>query len=572
MTIKQEIEKYIADAVQSLGLPQKPIVLEHPGEMIHGDYATSIALSLAKEAKTNPRALAEKIVSAIRDLKPVSIEKIEIAGPGFINFYISPSYFTAGVGTVIAEGERFGRGESLKNEVVLIDYTDPNPFKEFHIGHLMSNAIGEALSRILEWNGATLKRLCYQGDIGLHVAKTMWGIFQARAEFPKDDAPLAEKIAYLGKSYVLGSQKYEDDPKATEEIKIINKKVFDHSDAEINAFYEKGKSWSMAHFDEVYARLGTSFDYFVPESSVVAEGERIVREFLKKGIFEESDGAVVFKGEKVGLHTRVFISSQGIPTYECKDVGLVKKKSELVPNHTLSIVVTANEQNDYFKVVKAAVGFIFPELAKKMKHVGHGMMRFESGKMSSRKGNVITGESLIDDAEELVAEKITERGYDENTKKDIAEAVGIGAVKYSILKQSLGGDIIYDFNKSISFEGDSGPYLQYSYARAKSIVSKANEQGIVSRATGATDVPQTIERLLVRFPEVVELASVEFAPHRVVSYLIELAGEWNSYYAKTKIVGTDIPESPYRVSIARAVATVLHNGLSVLGIKAPEKM
>jgi len=222
----------------------------------------------------------------------------------------------------------------------------------------------------------------------------------------------------------------------------------------------------------LYKILGTKFDYYFLESQMADIGREIVN--ANMGIFEESDGAIVFKAEKYDprLHTRVFITRNNLPTYEAKELGLTMEKFKTVPSMDLSIVETAVEQAEYMKVVTKAISLIHPEYANKMKHITHGMMRFASGKMGSRKGNVITGESLIQDMTALVQEKLKDRDWNDDEKKKVAEMVGVAALKYSILKQGIGGDIIYDFEKSISFEGDSGPYLQYSYARANSVLEK----------------------------------------------------------------------------------------------------
>ena len=367
-------------------------------------------------------------------------------------------------------------------------------------------------------------------------------------------------------------------------IKEINKKVFEKSDPAINALYEKGKTWSLAHFDEIYKKLGTKFNHIIPESSVIDDGKRIVEEFLGRGVFEKSEGAVVFPGEKHGLHTRVFITSQGLPTYETKDMGLAKKKIELEKNLASSIIVTANEQNDYFKVVFRALSFIFPDYAKISKHIGHGMLRFAEGKMSSRKGNVITGESLLNDIESLVEKKIVGRDFDAEEKKKVAEEVSVGAIKYSILRQAIGGDIVYDFEKSISFEGDSGPYLQYSYARAVSVLRKAEEQdsrfkipAFASKLrTGKHDSRMgekigELERMLYRFPEIVERATNEYEPHYVVTYLTELAGAFNNFYAHNSILDAG-EATPYRLALTKAFTIVMKNGLNLLAIPVLERM
>src|SRR5690606_17532830 len=252
----------------------------------------------------------------------------------------------------------------------------------------------------------------------------------------------------LGKAYVIGNEAYESDTEAKKEIEAINKKIYDGSDDAVNTVYEEGREESLKYFEEIYKRLNASFDYYFFESETAPIGKKIVEENMGT-VFEMSDGAVVFKAETrdPSLHTRVFVNSKGVPTYEAKDLGNAKNKYDHYP-YDLSVIVTGNEIKDYFRVVLAAMKEVLPDLAKKTKHLSHGMLRLSTGKMSSRTGNIITAEELI----EQVKEKV--KGEEE---------VAIGAIKYMILRQAIGSDIIFDIEKSVSTEGDSGVYLQYAY-------------------------------------------------------------------------------------------------------------
>ena len=464
---------------------------------------------------------------------------------------------------MIKAGENLGMNESLKGQKIIIEYTDPNPFKEFHIGHLMSNTIGESISRIIEFHGAEVKRACYQGDVGLHTAKAIFGLLKI------GDGAIGD-IRKLGEAYSIGARAYEEEA-FKNEINEINKKIYDRSDKEINKLYDWGREVSLEYFETIYEKLGTKFNFKFFESETGSFGKKIVEENIKNGVFEKSDGAIVFKGEKYGLHTRVFINSEDLPTYEAKELGLAKIKHDKYP-YDISVVITGNEINDYFKVLLRVMEIIFPELAQKTKHISHGMLRLPTGKMSSRTGDVITAESLIADVEKLTEEKIKDRNYGKALGREIIEKVSIGAIKYSILKHTVGGDIIYDFEKSISFEGDSGPYLQYSCARAKSVLEKAKEEGIKASVGKMMTETLELEKLLYRFSEIVERAGKEYSPHYIASYLIELAGSFNSFYAKHKIVDKEDETSPYKVAIATAFATTMKNGLKLLGIQAPERM
>lgn len=571
--MKHTLEEAIKKALISLGLTPKAFVVEHPVELSHGDYATSVALSHSKEAGTSPRELAEKLKAELEKNMPEGVLSLDIAGPGFINFHLADDFFSKSIESILAEGDSFGSNKHRMGKKVMIEYTQPNPFKEFHIGHLMSNAIGESLSRILQFEGAQVVRANYQGDVGPHVAKALWAILKHKDNFPTEAMPLVERIRFISSCYVEGSQAYEEDEQAKQEINIINRKVFEKSDPEINIFYEKGRAWTLEHFEELYKILGTKFDYYFFESETAEIGKEIVKEGLSRGIFEESDGATVFKAEKYDpkLHTRVFITSLGLPTYETKELGLTKKKFEL-ENPDLSIVTTAIEQADYMKVVTRALAELYPDIVSRIKHVTHGMMRLSSGKMSSRKGNVITGESLITDAVSLVYEKMAEREFSEDDKHTIAEIVGVAAIKYSILKQSTGSDIVFDFETSISFEGDSGPYLQYSLTRARSVLEKAKHAGISPSCSLRPQEVTTLEKYLYRFPEIVARAGEELEPYGIAHYAVALASAFNSFYAHHQIVNTDDIQAPYKVALTQAFFVTMKNSLNLLGIKIPEKM
>ncbi len=574
MDIRKEIENLIHSALKKLDISLPEVILEYPAEISHGDFATNVALIAAKQAKKNPREFAEQIRAQILENKPDFLEKIEVAGPGFINFFLSREFLSENVALILKSGEKFGQNKSLKGEEVLVEYTDPNPFKEFHIGHLMSNAIGESIARLYGNSGADVKRMCYQGDVGSHVAKTIWALIHEDGALVKFRGlkSSVEKVKLLGEMYAIGSS-HDNQPSIQTEITDINKKVFDKSDKKINEIYKEGRQYSLDYFNTIYVLLGTKFDYNFFESEVYEEGEKIVQEFLKKGVFEKSENAVVFHAEKYDkkLHTRVFITSQGLPTYETKELGLIEKKFKKI-KPDLSITVTANEQSEYFKVVLKAVEIIFPKIKDKIEHISHGMMRFADGKMSSRTGNVITGVSLIADMEKMVGNKIKDREFDEETREKVSRRVAVAAIKYSILRQGIAGDIIFDADKSISFEGDSGPYLQYSVVRANSVIEKAKKEGLKPSVKNPDETATTLERKLARFPEVAARALSERAPHHVATYLTDLASEFNSYYATTKIADKENIHSSFRLALTQSFAVVMKNGLNLLGIEVPEKM
>ncbi len=580
--IRDILQNSIKTALWSLKIDESkiPVInLEHPEDLNHGDYSCNIAMILAKQVSQNPRELAEKIVAEILERKPDEISKVEVAGPGFINFYLSTEFFVMQNKEILKEGEKFGLNKNLKGEKTVVEYTDPNPFKEFHIGHLVPNSIGESVSLILEASGAEILRVCYQGDLGLHIAKNIWAILKNNSIKEVEKKSLNEKVNYLGQMYAKGAVAY-DNPTGNEkkEIEELNKKIYEKSDKEINKIYEWGRKVSLEYFDSIYKILGTKFDHLFFESETQELGKEIVEKNIGKVFEKGENGAIIFKGENYGLHTRVFITKEGIPTYEAKDLGLAKKKCDYY-RYDKSIIVTGNEQKEYAKVMLKALSLIYPELAEKTKIITNGFLSLSTGKMSSRTGKVIPATSLITDTENRVLEKMGEREMDQKEKEEVAEKVAVGALKYSILKQVNGKDIIFDFDKSISFEGDSGPYLQYSYARAKSILRKAKDESIKPKVDPGQIKSQfdgasitMLEKLLYRFPEVVERAGNEYSPHYIATYLIELASAFNNFYGKGKIVDKADTESSYKVALTEAFSIVLKNGLNLLGIQAPERM
>jgi arginyl-tRNA synthetase len=549
MQIKEKIEEWVREV-----LGNSDISLVHPKELKNGDYSF-----FNHSPKTE-----NDLVGGLMASKIPEVEKIETMGK-FVNIYLQQNFFADSIGEIKKQKENFGRTNLLNGQKIMVEYTDPNPLKEFHIGHLMSNTIGEAVSRIIENNGAKIKRANWQGDVGIHIANAVWGKMQ-------------KPELRWGEAYAYGAKNFEDNK---EEITEINKKLYERSDEAINQLYDEGRKDSLESFEKIYDRLGTKFDHYFFESKEGVEGKKIVEEHIQDGIFEKSDGAVVFRGEKYGLHTRVFINSNGLPTYEAKELGLNKKKFEVEPDLDKSIIVTGNEIKEYFKVLLKALSLVLPDVAEKTLHLPHGMLKLPEGKMSSRTGNVITAESLIEQVKEKVFEKIKDREFSEEEKESVAEVVAIGAIKYSILRQAIGGDIIFDLEKSISFEGDSGPYLQYTVVRANSVLEKSNltpSPSPINMRGDKTERPegfdvQEIEKLLYRLPEIVERAGKEYAPHHLVTYLVELAASFNSFYANEKIIDEADPAgSAYKLAITEAVYQTLKNGLHLLGIKVPERM
>lgn len=539
-----------------LGAPDIDFAVEWPAELSHGDLATNVAMAASKALGKPPREIAEKIVSAL-EAELGDEARVQIAGPGFVNITFSANAVSEMLKE--ASGEGWGTNTMGNGRSVMIEYGNPNPFKEMHIGHLVGTIVGESLSRLFEASGLHVLRDTFGGDVGPQVAKALWAL-------EKDGMTDVASAAEIGKAYTKGAIAYEESETAKAEIDALNNRIYDivgnqehlsEEDRALLYLWQKGREVSMAEFNRLFALLGTHHDYTFFDSDTTGPGTRAVMDGLEKGIFEKSDGAIVYKGEKKGLFTLVFITSRNTPTYETKDIGLAFLKEERAPTDSV-IIVTAVEQISHFKVVLAALEEIAPTLAAKTTHLAHGLLQLTTGKMSSRKGNVITAAELISD----IVEKASER----NPDPVIAEQVAIGALKYMILRSAPGGNIIFDPEKSLSLDGDSGPYLQYAYVRAASILASAEKKESVEEPPEVYD----IARLITRFPEVVKKAQLLEAPHVVTQYLTQLAGEWNSFYAQNRIIGGEY--EAYKLALVEAYASTMKKGLDLLGIPVPEKM
>ena len=608
MNMKQVLEGAVRLALVDIGAPGAAFAVEYPPAGVVGDYSITAAFAAGKVLGKSPRETAELLRDALVRANLSQVADIGIAGAGFLNITLAPDYFAAAVASARADGDAWGSNAALSGKTIMVEYTDPNPFKEFHIGHLMSNAIGESVSRLLAASGAKIIRANYYGDVGPHVAKAIWGMMHL-------EAPDTSDVSAWGHAYQLGSAEYEENPVAKAEIDRINKAVYEKSDPAVNELYAKGRAGSLAKFEEIYKILGTHFDEDFPESSTFALGVATVKAHPE--IFEESEGAIVFRGEKYGLHTRVFINRNGLPTYETKELGLAELKCKRV-QFDRSITVTAVEQKEYFNVVFTALFLIHPEWKDIFEHIHHGMMTLPTGKMSSRKGTVVTGEALINDMIAAATEKMGGREIADPER--VAQMVAVAAIKYSVLKQTAGKNIVFDPAQSLSFEGDSGPYLQYAHARCCSVIRKGKEAGVEAmmpeafatphpnplslRGEGGDQNPNTklnktiddlkllapqgermpggqvrgggessfpVAQLLACFPEIVERAAAEYEPPFITHYRIELAGTFNAWYANTRVLdGT--ADAPGKLALVDAVRQTLKNGLWLLGCSAPEEM
>lgn len=600
--LKLVLKAVLAELVQTDIEPQVSV----PENPQHGDYSTNIAMVLAKKLKKKPMDIALEVKRKLDewkktvdqesphhssdqiyqkhtagiDIKSVlqDIKTIEIASPGFLNLKISEANLINQVQRVLDEKQSYGTGKILDGTTVMVEFAHPNTHKAFHIGHLRNITTGEAIVRLLESQGAHVIRANYQGDVGMHIAKALYALSQIpdfRSQIPDiRNKDIHARVEFLGKAYAAGSKAYEENDEAKAKIGNINIDIYAKT-GDTYALYQETRKWSLEYFEGIYERVGSHFDRYYFESEVYESGKKNVLDGVKKGIFTESKGAVIFPGEKFGLHNRVFITGEGNPTYEGKDMGLGPLQfTEYHPDRIVHVV--GPEQASYFQVIFEALGQLFPETKGKEFHLIYGWVKLKHGKMSSRTGNVVLGEWLLDEAKKAVLVILKETGsqYDEALTDEIAETAAVAAAKYAFLKVATQSEIAFDFKESVAFDGDSGPYLLYTYARSQSVIRKAGDKKKAPNRSMSELMLNEDERNLARsiseFSDVVEEAVRAYAPNGLCRYLFDLAQYFNLFYSKHQIIGS---ESEYvRLALTAATAQVLQNGLTLLGIGTVERM
>ncbi len=515
-----------------------------------GDYATNVALQLAGRTGKSPREIAEQLAAKMRETD--EFEKIEVAGPGFINIHLSGKELLA---LTRKEPQPQRAGQS-----VVIETNNPNPFKAMHIGHAYNAILADTIANLLAVDGARVHRVSYHGDVGLHVGKSMWAILrETGGDIAKLEAITPEeRNRFMSKMYAEGSKAYKESEGAKNEIDELAKQSFVLDDPTYKAVYELCAEWSYEDIDRIVARLGnvpTERRYV--ESETEEPGKKLIKEHTP-GVFIESDGAYVFEGSKHGSFDNAYIASNGNGLYGAHDMGLIQLKYADYPDLSESIVVTGGEQGAYFKGVIAASELAIPELKGKLKNFPTGLVKLSTGKMSSRTGDVLEIGWLFDQ----FAEAIRDRGG-EPTDEIVA-----GALRYQFLKVKIGGDVIFDVNEAVSLTGNTGSYLQYAHARARRILEKVTTN--IHMPTDVDDEDRLLVRKLGAYHEAVQLATQSLEPHHICNYLFELAQEFNRYYEKHQVVGSE--REQHRAGLVSVYADTLRAGLMILGIAAPEKM
>lgn len=683
MDIKKHLKELLTEVVSDIGATGVDPEVTPSADADHGEYTSNIAMRLAGQLKKPPMEIGlqvkEKILqrktensleegdqkigkqdhsdtskmrkkSKLQDTKKVpteivrvlrAIDRVDVQHPGFVNIFLTGDYLSSQIQTVLKEEERYGtarkvipihipgtgkdnseRSDSQKlseSKTVMVEFAHPNTHKAFHIGHLRNITTGESIVRLLEAAGYRVIRANYQGDVGMHIAKALYGILELepyKTRFAEvtgtgagkiTEETVKERVEFLGKAYAAGSQAYESDETAKAAIKDYNYLVYAAAErlaqerglpeastdylsfvtgdkGKVDTIYQAWKEtrqWSLDYFEMIYTRVGSRFDRYYFESECLSGVDK-AREAVKQGVLETSDGAIIFNGKPYDLDTRVFVNSLGLPTYEGKELALsVLETSE---HGKLSHIIhcVGPEQSSFFQVTFKAeelMGIVDPGVQY---HLAYGWVRLKHGKMSSRTGQVVLGEWLLDEAKRSIYEILdkSRSDYPSDRREEIAKKAAAAAVKYAFLKVSTNQEIAFDLKESVAFDGDSGPYLLYSYARCKSVLRKADSQSDLDLSylsdvstlgdVGFNPEEKQLARLITYFPDIVADAAANLAPNTLALYLFRLAQAFNLFYQKHTILGAQ--EASQRLALTAATAQVLKNGLGLLGIETVERM
>ncbi len=515
-----------------------------------GDFATNVALQLAKPLGKNPREIAEAIVAKLRADERFS--EVSVAGPGFINVKLSDQ--------AVLESLKVRPATKRAGKTAVIETNCPNPFKAMHIGHALNAITADTMANLLAVDGAQVHRVSYHGDVGTHVGKSMWAILrEIDGDASKlDEIPADQRNQFMSRMYVEGAQAAKESPEAKAEIDELAKQSFVLDDPLYKKVYETCKQWSFDEIDANVARLGNvPIERRYVESETEEPGKKLIKEKTPE-VFTKSDGAYVFKGSQYGAFDNVFIGSHGNGLYGAHDMGLIQLKYQDYPNLDLSITVNGEEQAAYFRGVIAASELAIPALKGKLFNYATGLVKLTTGKMSSRTGEVVTIDWIFDEFKKAIAARGSQP----------TDEVVAGALRYQFLKVKVGSDVVFDVNDAVSLTGNTGSYLQYAHARARGILAKSEQA--VAFPKELFDEDRALVRKLSEYTEAVNRATESLEPHHICTYLFELAQEFNRYYEKNQVVGSD--KEAHRVGIVAVYADILKAGLTILGIAAPERL
>ncbi|QYN48503.1 arginine--tRNA ligase [Apibacter sp. ESL0432] len=587
MNLKSYIKEQSIQAIENL-FQQKveDVEIQITKDEFEGDY-TLVVFPFVKLVKQKPEEIANKIgsyLTAKEEFIAFNVVK------GFLNLSLNPTVFTK----LLKEKYSVKDFKLTKKhtEKIMVEYSSPNTNKPIHLGHIRNNLLGFSISNILKAAGNEVLRGQIINDRGIHICKSML----AWKKYGNGETPLTTGIKgdhLVGKYYVIFDQKYKDEiqslissgmdaDEAKKKAPILLEaqemlKKWEDGDAEIKALWKEMNSWVYSGFEKTYQRLGVSFDLVQYESDTYLLGKDVIEEGLKKGIlFKKEDGSVWADLTEEGLDQKLLLRGDGTSVYITQDLGTAVER--FTRYHLNELIYTVgNEQDYHFQVLFLILKKLGYQWADKLYHLSYGMVDLPSGKMKSREGTVVDADELMEEMHQEAVKKTSElgklEGYTENEKEQVNELIGLGALKYFILKVDPKKRILFDPNESIEFNGNTGPFIQYTYARTCSVLRKAAKQTLEIKDKELNKAEQKLIILLSSYEELIEKSAADLNPALIANYIYEVSKEYNSFYQSNRILDAENEsEQQLRLAITQWTGNVIRHGLSLLGIGAPERM
>ena len=579
LDIKKEISEQITKTIENVESKEIYTYIEVPKDTKNGDYAFP-CFRLAKTLRKSPPEIANQIKEKLEEngiSKSEIIKKVEIAG-GYLNFYISSKIFTKEVLEQISNNEKFGiepEDDKNKEKNIVIDYSAPNIAKPFHIGHLRSTVIGAALYNIYKYLGYNVTGINHLGDYGTQFGKLIEGYKRWGKEYDIDSDPINE----LTKIYIRINTACKEDEQILQACRDNFKKLED-GDSYCVEIWKKFRELSLKEFQRVYNLLGSTFDSWNGEAFYSDKMQEVIEILEKSGKLKESQGAKIVELEEQGINTPcIIVKSNGSSTYATRDLAAILYRARNY-NFDKALYVTSYEQVLHFKQVFATAKYLGldEKYIKGLEHVSFGMVLLPTGKMSTREGNIVKLEELLNEAIERAKEIIEQKNPELENKEEVAKKVGIGAIIFNDLSNSRVKDEVFDWNNILNFQGETGPYIQYTYVRTKSVLKKAGIKidnipfDMVNFDSLEDTYSQNIIKLLYDFHNILVQVTEKNEPSILSRYLIELAKAYSVFYNENRIMVEDVNIKNSRIYLTFAVGKVLKIGANLLGMDMPEKM
>jgi arginyl-tRNA synthetase len=570
--IKQQLQQLIFQTVERLyQLSDFSVDLEHPNDITHGDFSSNIAMKLAKSLGKNPQEVAQEIVNSLSHEKQLSeiVASTEIAGPGFINFHLSPALLLKEAKTILEQNDDYGRLTIGQDQKALVEYAQMNVAKPMHVGHLRTTILGDSLKRLYQWSGYETVSDTHWGDWGTQFGMVLLAYKQEEAE----EAVKADPVGELVRLYISMNKQVEDNPDLREAAKAEFKKLED-GDEENTKLWQWFVDASIGEFHKVFEIIGIlPFEYELGESDYNNKMQSEVDLALKQDATKQEGQLVYVDLEEQKLGRCILVKSDGATTYHLRDMATLRERIDEFKADKILYVVDSRQSHHFKQLFEVARLVEMP--VEGVEHISYGFVTLPEGSLSTRKGRIVEAKEVLNQGIEQAKKVIEEKNPDLKNKNEVALAVARSAIKFANLLANRNTDIVFDWKQVLRFDGDTGPYLQYTYARIQSLLKKAGdtEPRIDLDFADIEPSEKDLLRTLYLFSEQVELSLEQNDPHFIAHYLLSVAHAFNSVYNDV-LIATEPNDQKraFRLALSKATSHILKNGLGLLGINVVEEM